>query len=155
MVGLCRCLQKICQAALCVVRQRLFGVHNEVGDCEWVGLGSDATIEVGSPVLCQMRLVRLILGQPLYRCGFVAAALDEDQGDGEVSGGTYYGLDLIAAREGAPIQDDGPAWCLVQQVACDLEHDVDTEIILLSGIGHVLRLEEGSAHVVLVKNQGI
>ena len=61
-------------------------------------------------------------------------------------------VDLIAARERAAVKKDHPRWISRQKIARGLQHQLQTEIILASGVFDFVRGEERMTEFVFAQD---
>src|SRR5260370_24455131 len=107
-------------------------------------------VERKSPVVRGMRGVGFEVETP--PCGFIGTdALDDRPGLNAFASELKNAVDLVAAGEGASVENDFASRSLLQQETSSVEHDLHHEVILLDRVFDIFRREQRSADLVFTE----
>src|ERR1035437_7117828 len=128
-----QCGQSLLDAPL----KRLVGGDRRFGIRDRLEAGFHFEIERERPVVRGMRGVGFEVETPAG--GFIGTgAFDDRPGLNLFASELENALDLIAAREGASVEEDFAGGSLLQEETCGFEHDLHHEVVLLDGVFEIL-----------------
>ena len=148
--GASQCGESLLDALL----KRLVGGDRRFGICNRFEAGFHFEIERERPVVRGMRGVGFEVETPAG--GFIGTgALDDRPGLSVFAGELENPVDLIAAGEGAAVEEDFAGGSILQQETGGVEHDLHHEVVLLDGVFDIVWREQRGADFIFAEERAL